>query len=1086
MVFLIFRRTGMFKRVIVLVWTIVFLFVLSDFSAGMESSYFRYNSGENWDKAARVAEHADIVVRPDSGGELVFWRGSSYLPCWKTSSGQWYLDELVARSGDGSGIRPDSICRFSSVRLIEDTAARAVVHWRYIADFAKKDFDDFTDEYFSVYPDGRCVRIVRRGSEKLDDWRDPSKLIVQRLELSASGISKVKAVDMQVPTLSGASQRYYDNEGFDSTKGNYVLKCRKNSMPSVLKFRLEGSVHNPAVVVRNWGDADVSVRVGDKPFEKFKKGYINRADAMDMVIWLNVEADDGVSVSISPSGGESFDNKAPVVHAGSDQTVMVASDSSGPYMVRVSGRIDDDGLPWDVMKGSWSKVSGPGDVSFNNDCDPHALVRFSESGTYQLRLTGNDGELSGSDEVIIVVKKDSAVVGTPAAWWKFDEGSGDFTVESVSGVRDVIEGNKTLRAAGVNGRALVCDGYNTVVIHSGSSAAAVTGSLTLEAWIAVKAYPWNWCPIIHRSKWKSAGYYLGIDAYGHVGMKVFAGGKWIEVTSSSVVGRDRWVHIAGTFDKAQGKMVIYINGAEAGSVSVPASDISAAGGDIRIGQGIAMLPTDRIRENVGGTPDSYAFDGLIDDVKLYTAAMSGAEVADSYNRSKPDAPGVNNPDIQKRVLPAGGSGKAHRFGAYYETLKFYDNWDNMWRLSGDADVVVQFDEVPYKFVFWHGTSYVPNWASENNKWSNSEFLETAKGGIEGCGEPMSDKKCRHSDVHIIENNDARVVIHWRYGMVDVHDKFAYVDSYGWGDWGQEYHYIYPDGIAVRRQTLWSTAKKRWHEWQEAIVVNGPETRPEDNIEYDAVHLANLNGEKEVYSWEHGLPKQLKGEDMRYPKDASIHLVNLKSKWDHFSVFEQRAMYKEPECYDGELTKASCFPWWNHWPVSQITSDGRWSYEPDRTSHSSFDNFKWRPTYETDKSLTRVLLQGMTDKDILALVPLAKAWENPPVVNIGSSGFNGGSFVRGERAYHIERTSETVSELKFAMAGSDNSPVINPCFVIKGWSAKQLTLTVDGKELRRGPDFRWGVETDANGVSSLVVWVRKTASKSMQFRISSGG
>ena len=134
---------------------------------------------------------------------------------------------------------------------------------------------------------------------------------------------------------------------------------------------------------------------------------------------------------------------------------------------------------------------------------------------------------------------------------------------------------------------------------------------------------------------------------------------------------------------------------------------------------------------------------------------------DSYNRVKPDALQVNNPDLQERVLPSGGSGKAHRFGAYYETLKFYDTWDNMWRLSEDSDVVIQFDELPYRFVFWHGTSYVPNWVSERNKWSGSEFLETAKGGIEGCGEPMSDKKSRHSAGHIVENNDARVVIHWR-------------------------------------------------------------------------------------------------------------------------------------------------------------------------------------------------------------------------------------------------------------------------------------------------------------------------------------
>ena len=77
---------------------LAFACIAGIFSAGMDSSYFRYDSGADWEKAARVAQHADIVVRPDTGGELVFWRGSSYLPYWKSASGKWYLDELFDRN----------------------------------------------------------------------------------------------------------------------------------------------------------------------------------------------------------------------------------------------------------------------------------------------------------------------------------------------------------------------------------------------------------------------------------------------------------------------------------------------------------------------------------------------------------------------------------------------------------------------------------------------------------------------------------------------------------------------------------------------------------------------------------------------------------------------------------------------------------------------------------------------------------------------------------------------------------------------------------------------------------------------------
>lgn len=71
-----------------------------------------------------------------------------------------------------------------------------------------------------------------------------------------------------------------------------------------------------------------------------------------------------------------------------------------------------------------------------------------------------------------------------------------------------------------------------------------------------------------------------------------------------------------------------------------------------------------------------------------------------------------------------------------------------------------------------------------------------------------------------------------------------------------------------------------------------------------------------------------------------------------------------------------------------------------------------------------------------------------------------------------------------MAGSENSPVVNPCFVIRGWDAKKVALRVDGETISRGPDLRWSVEKDAEGVCSLIVWLKKTAMKKVEFLMSS--
>jgi hypothetical protein len=69
---------------------------------------------------------------------------------------------------------------------------------------------------------------------------------------------------------------------------------------------------------------------------------------------------------------------------------------------------------------TWSKVSGPGTVSFANAAAVDTTESFSAAGTYVLRLGASDGSLSATDDVTVVV--DAAPVtgqtpfgGTPIA-----------------------------------------------------------------------------------------------------------------------------------------------------------------------------------------------------------------------------------------------------------------------------------------------------------------------------------------------------------------------------------------------------------------------------------------------------------------------------------------------------------------------------------------------------------------------------------------------------------------------------------------------------------------------------------------------
>jgi hypothetical protein len=90
-------------------------------------------------------------------------------------------------------------------------------------------------------------------------------------------------------------------------------------------------------------------------------------------------------------------NQAPRVDAGLDQTITL------PAGATLDGTVSDDGRLNPTPSTTWSKVSGPGTVSFANAGAIDTAASFSVAGTYVLRLTADDGALSASDDVTITV-----------------------------------------------------------------------------------------------------------------------------------------------------------------------------------------------------------------------------------------------------------------------------------------------------------------------------------------------------------------------------------------------------------------------------------------------------------------------------------------------------------------------------------------------------------------------------------------------------------------------------------------------------------------------------------------------------------
>lgn len=99
------------------------------------------------------------------------------------------------------------------------------------------------------------------------------------------------------------------------------------------------------------------------------------------------------------------ENQAPIVNAGPDINVEI---SKGAIL---QGSATDDGKPTGKLTYEWSKVSGPGNIIFNNKAIPKPKADFSQIGVYVLRLTVDDGALKAYDELTVTVVPEQSIIG---------------------------------------------------------------------------------------------------------------------------------------------------------------------------------------------------------------------------------------------------------------------------------------------------------------------------------------------------------------------------------------------------------------------------------------------------------------------------------------------------------------------------------------------------------------------------------------------------------------------------------------------------------------------------------------------------
>lgn len=229
------------------------------------------------------------------------------------------------------------------------------------------------------------------------------------------------------------------------------------------------------------------------------------------------------------------------------------------------------------------------------------------------------------------------------AHWPLDEKNGAFAADLASGQTDEVsyallqprftEAADPQWRPGVCGGALLFDGYSTWITRPAEMAPKLSDAFTVSAWVAPRSYEWGvekrLSAIVNQHDREAAeGYILGMYRHGSWSLQIGIGGSWHELwCHHRPLLKQAWSHVAATFSHSEGVMRLYLNGEQVAEQATPAARaMDSSTEDLLIGKNNqATVLAEAFRHNM--------FDGLMDDVRIYSRALSVVQIAAAYKEA---------------------------------------------------------------------------------------------------------------------------------------------------------------------------------------------------------------------------------------------------------------------------------------------------------------------------------------------------------------------------------------------------------------------------------------------------------------------
>ena len=209
----------------------------------------------------------------------------------------------------------------------------------------------------------------------------------------------------------------------------------------------------------------------------------------------------------------------------------------------------------------------------------------------------------------------SSLLADRVSEWKFDETGGATATDTV-GTNNGILTNGPARISGsdcVSGGCLSFDGNNDYVDYGNDPSFDIANAITIEGWVKWSNEDVKEIFVKMNNANTGVGSYEFFQSGSSVIFRTLKGGSARNLSSSSAISPNTWAHIIATWDGTTKK--IFINGVQDASTQAEAAPIDLTTGKFVVG---------------AYANGNYPFNGSIDEVRLYSAALPSSAIRERY------------------------------------------------------------------------------------------------------------------------------------------------------------------------------------------------------------------------------------------------------------------------------------------------------------------------------------------------------------------------------------------------------------------------------------------------------------------------